>query len=336
MSFVPTSLVTSGRVSAKAHVNIALIKYWGKAPKRNPLEANLPAVPSLSLTLDALWTETQIRFDPQAPSDHGTLNGETMSEESILRCRPVLDRVRQLADVRSPFAITSQNHVPTAAGLASSASGMAALAAAASRCAGLHDETGESLSELARIGSGSASRSIFGGWATWEGASAAALAPPDHWDLSVVIAVVDSGPKSIGSREAMTSTALTSPYFDGWVTSAHATYERAIRAVKEKNLVQLIEAMEVSTMRMHACAMGAAPPILYWQPTSLAVIRKVEALRQSGPMCGWTMDAGPNVKIVCHSEDAEQVATSLSTIAGVQQVLTARPGPGISIEVGQG
>ena len=336
MSFTSTSLVTSGSVTAKAHVNIALIKYWGKAPKRNPLEANLPAVPSLSLTLDALWTETEIRFDPQAASDHGTLNGEAMSEASLLRCRPVLARVRQLADVQSPFVITSHNHVPTAAGLASSASGMAALAAAASRCAGLHDAVGDSLSELARIGSGSASRSIFGGWATWEGASAAALAPPDHWDLSVVIAVVDSGPKSIGSRQAMTATALTSPYFDGWVTSAHATYEQGVRAVKEKNLAQLIDAMEVSTMRMHACAMGASPPILYWQPTSLAVIRKVEALRQSGPMCGWTMDAGPNVKIVCQTEDAEHVASTLRTVDGVQQVITAQPGPGIAIQVGNG
>ena len=113
------------KARAFAHTNIALIKYWGKAPKRNPLEANLPAVPSLSLTLDALWTETEIRFDPQAASDHGTLNGEAMSEASLLRCRPVLARVRQLADVQSPFVITSHNHVPTAAGLASSGFGAA-------------------------------------------------------------------------------------------------------------------------------------------------------------------------------------------------------------------
>ena len=163
-----SELVLEGRVVAKAGVNIALIKYWGKAPARGPLDANLPAVPSLSLTLDGLGTTTAARLAPELSDDRVVLDGVDLDDGALARCRPVLDRVRQLADLAAPFDIASENTVPTAAGLASSASGMAALAAAASRCAGLDLTPGE-LSSVARLGSGSACRSVFGGWAVWEG-----------------------------------------------------------------------------------------------------------------------------------------------------------------------
>jgi len=327
-------LVSDGMVVAKAHVNIALIKYWGKAPSSRPEDANTPAVPSLSLTLDGLWTETSARFAPDAESDVVNLDGERLTGEPLKRCVQVLDRVRELADVAAPFEIHSTNHVPTAAGLASSASGMAALAAAAVRCAGLGPGTGGTASRIARIGSGSASRSIYGGWVAWEGAEARPLFGPDHLDVALVVAVVDAGRKKIGSRTAMNRTRETSPYYKGWVEQSQETFVEGSEALGRGDLGGLIAAMEASTMRMHACAMGARPPILYWKAPSLAVIDAVERLRSEDDLTvGWTMDAGPNVKVLCRGDDAAAVAETLGRVDGVRRILVSRAGTGVVVDV---
>lgn len=326
-------LVTDGTVYTRAHVNIALIKYWGKAPAPRPEDANTPAVPSLSLTLDGLWTETSIRFAPDVAADVVILDGEPLAGEALSRCVAVLDYVRFLADVASSFHVESTNHVPTAAGLASSASGMAALAAAAVRCAGLGPGTGGLASRIARIGSGSASRSIFGGWATWAGAEGQQVFGPDHLDVALVVAVVDAGRKKIGSRTAMNLTRETSPFYKGWVEQSQDTFDEGLAALERRDLDGLIAAMEASTMRMHACGMGARPPVLYWKPQSLALIEAVEALRQGGLSVGWTMDAGPNVKVLCRSAQAEQVSEALARVDGVQRMLVSRPGQGVVVEV---
>ncbi|MGM0575614.1 MAG: diphosphomevalonate decarboxylase [Myxococcota bacterium] len=330
-----TELVLSGSVTARAGVNIALVKYWGKAPARSPLDANLPAVPSLSLTLDELGTETTARFDPSLDDDVVVLDGSPLAEGAMGRAGPVLDRVRELADVASPFRVESTNHVPTAAGLASSASGMAALAAATARCAGL-DLAPAELSAVARLGSGSASRSVFGGWAAWDGPGARPVAPRAHWDVALVVAVVDAGPKPVGSRAAMERTRETSPYYAPWVTQARALFDEGVDAVERRDLEALIEIMEVSTMRMHASAFAARPPVRYWKPSSLAVVEAVETLRGEGVLCGWTMDAGPNVKVLTAGEDADRVAEALRVVTGVRDVLTCRPGDGVRVRVNPG
>ena len=327
-----SDLVLDGAVEARANVNIALIKYWGKAPGERPEDRNLPAVPSLSLTLDGLYTVTRVRFDPDADADLIFLDGAELDPGGTARARVVLDRVRVLADVAAPFRVDSVNHVPTAAGLASSASSMAALAAAAARCAGLDLEPG-ALSELARIGSGSASRSVFPGWVAWEGRRARPIAPVDHWDLVVVIAVIGTGPKAIGSREAMDRTARTSPLYPGWVTQAGETFREGLDALVRRDFPALVSAMERSTMRTHASALGADQPVLYWQPASLAVVREVERMRADGVPCGFTMDAGPNVKVFCASPDAERVSQRLTQIPGVAHTFVARPGLGVSVRL---
>jgi diphosphomevalonate decarboxylase len=327
-----TGLVLRGSVTARAHVNVALIKYWGKAPRSSPLDANLPAVPSLSLTLDELYTDTTVRFAPDADGDSLSLNGEVITGPALQRIRDVLNEVRRQADIASPFAVSSINHVPTAAGLASSASSMAALAGAAARCAGLRLADAD-LSALARLGSGSASRSIFGGWATWSGRSATALAPVDHWDVCLVVAMVETGPKAIGSRAAMTLTQQTSPLYDGWVRQAQSTFDAGVTAVQDRNLTALISAMELSTMRMHASALGATPPILYWKPASIAVMDAVRTMRNEGVLCGFTLDAGPNVKVLCAAGNASEIARRLTNVAGVEHTIVARPGPALRIRV---
>jgi diphosphomevalonate decarboxylase len=333
MSFSQTELLIGKRVRARAHINIALIKYWGKAPQRHALEANLPAVPSLSLTLREMYTDTIVRFNPGASADSGTLNGAEMDTATIARCRPILDRVRELADVASPFHIESVNAVPTAAGLASSASSMAALAAATAKLTGLEDTSGQSLSELARLGSGSASRSVFGGWVTWDGPHASPLAPESHWDVSLVIGVVARGRKKIGSREAMNRTAKTSPLYAGWVQSSRELFERGVAAVRDRDLPRLCDVMELSALRMHASAMGAEPPVLYWKGASMAGIETVRELRDAGLSVGWTMDAGPNLKVLCATEDVFQVKEALESLGGFEDVLVSGPGPGVSVSV---
>jgi diphosphomevalonate decarboxylase len=310
-----------------------VIKYWGKARARRPEDANLPAVPSLSLTLDALYTETTVRFAPDAAADHVVLDGAELGPAATARAKVVLDRVRALAAVASPFAVESVNHVPTAAGLASSASGMAALAMAAARCAGLADGPGPLVSRLARLGSGSASRSVYGGWVTWEGAEATPLAPVDHLDVALVVAIVDAGPKAISSRDAMNLTARTSPFYAGWVRQARGTFDEGVGALKARDLAGLIAAMEASTLRMHACAMAARPPVRYWQPASLAAIGAVEGLRAEGLVAGWTMDAGPNVKVLCGRDDVPAVRGALARVDGISSILVSRPGPGVSLRI---
>lgn len=329
---VGDGLVIGGAVVARACVNIALIKYWGKVTPARPEDANIPAVPSLSLTLDGLYTETRVSFAPEAEADIFLLNGDPLDEGGVRRARVILDRVRDLADVAAPFRVDSVNHVPTAAGLASSASSMAALAAATARCAGLDLDPG-ALSELARLGSGSASRSVFGGWAAWEGRRAHQVAPADHWDVAVVVAIVASGAKAVSSRDAMNRTATTSPLYRGWVAQAPQSFAEGLEALRARDLDALSAVMERSTMRMHASALGAAPPVLYWEPATLAVVRAVERIRSDGVSCGFTMDAGPNVKVFCHGRDVSRVTRELSAVAGVARTITARPGPGVSIRV---
>jgi len=325
-------IVVDGTVVAKAHVNIALIKYWGKAPARAPGEENLPAVPSLSLTLSGLYTETRVGFAPDLEADAVELDGRALVGEERARACLLLDAVREMADVASPLRVVSRNHVPTAAGLASSASGMAALAAAAARCAGL-DLSPEELSALARRGSGSASRSVFGGWVAWEGPSARAVAPPEHWDVAVVVAMIGTGRKKLGSREAMTRTARTSPFYAGWVGQAGETFRAAEAAVMARDLEGLIAAMELSTLRMHAVGMAASPPVLYWEPATLAVLREVERLRADGIPCGYTMDAGPNVKVFCRAAHAAAIAERLTKVDGVGHTMTCGPGEGVQMRV---
>jgi diphosphomevalonate decarboxylase len=327
-----SDLVLGGSVVARANVNIALVKYWGKAPAHGPADLNLPAVPSLSLTLDGLWTQTRVRFDPDADDDAILLGGSPLTGDALDRARPIFDRVRALADLASPFAVESTNHVPTASGLASSASGAAALAAAVSRCAGL-DLDGPALSAVARLGSGSGARSVFPGWAAWEGREARPVAGIDHWDVVLVVAVMKAGPKAISSREAMKLTARTSPLYGGFVASARGDFEAGLAAVQGRDLDALADVMERSALRMHAAAMAADPPVLYWKPSSVAAMEAVRGLRASGLPCGWTMDAGPHVKVLCARSAAADVESALVGIEGVERVLVCGPGSGVTVVV---
>jgi diphosphomevalonate decarboxylase len=326
------------QVTARAGTNIAFVKYWGKRDK----VLNLPATGSLSLTLAGLGSETRVRFDPGAGEPDGRdrvlYEGAPADERFAGRVRGFLDLVRARAGVRLPAEVSTSNTVPTAGGLASSASGFAALALAASRAAGLELSPVE-LSVLARRGSGSAARSVFGGFvemaagAARDGSDAYAeqLLGPEAWDVRLVVALTTRAQKPLGSTAAMDRTAATSPYYPSWVESTARDLPEARAAVGARDLGRLGAIAERSALRMHACALSADPAIIYWNPTTLAVMRAVLDLRAAGTAAWFTIDAGPHVKVLCAAGDADGIAATLGQVTGVQGTLVAAPGPAAQV-----
>jgi len=320
-----TSTMVESSVTARACANIALVKYWGKRDSA----LNLPAAGSLSLTLDALVTETTVTFDPALAADEIELDG---SPADARRATEFLRRVRLRAGIATHARVVSRNDFPTASGLASSASGFAALALAASRAAGL-DLDARALSALARHGSGSAARSIFGGFVRMHAGptDAEAFAEPVTSPLldkvRMVIAIVGGGaPKSHGSRDAMEHTAQTSPYYRAWLELVPKDLAVAEAALARGDLAALGEVAEANALAMHCSAMAARPAIHYWQPTSLALLAEVRGLRECGVSAWATMDAGPHVKILTTVDEAERVQAAVRVVDGVTAVTISAPG----------
>ncbi len=314
----------AGAARAEACANIALAKYWGKSDQGR----NLTAVPSLSLTLDGLRTRTEVVFDDTLQVDSVSLDGKPVVGRPLDRVVALLDRTRALGSEKRRARVTSLNNFPTAAGLASSASGFAALAMAATRAAGV-DVTRRQLSSMARQSSASAARSLYGGFAELraETESAEPVAPVDHWDLTMLVAVVEAGPKPIGSTGGMVHTKETSPYYPTWVAEAPALFETVRSAVLEKDFSSLCRAMEQSTLMMHATMMAADPPVLYFRGATLEIVDALRRLRDAGLPVGFTMDAGPNVKVLTPSSRATEVAEHLATLTGVASVIHCKAGP---------
>jgi len=323
---------------ATAHPNVALAKYWGKvlAP------TNLPAVPSLSMTLDSLSTTTSVGFGPGLDSDRVVINGRSATDAEARRVSSLLDQVRVAAGLRTRAWVETANDFPTGSGLASSASGFAALALAATKAAGLEWDSAR-VSDLARQASASAARSIFGGFVTLMAGSADTtflaaepLNGTDDWQVAISVVITTFQPKEVGSTQGMAHTRATSPYYDAWVEHAPSLFERARVAVLARDLDELGTVAEESAFAMHACAMGSAPPLVYFSPVTLAVIEKVRSMRRSGVPAYATMDAGPQVKVLSSAANAAQVASTLREVHGVEKVIVARPGAAASVKlVGQ-
>jgi diphosphomevalonate decarboxylase len=309
---------------AIAHANIALAKYWGKADVRE----NLPAVPSLSLTLDGLRTITDVTLDPALEHDEASLDGAPLSGRPLERIVALLDRVRARAGRDTRVRVVSVNEFPTAAGLASSASGFAALAMGASHAFGL-ETTPEQISDWARASSASAARSVFGGFVALgaKARSAERVAPGEHFPLSMVVTLTASGPKSTGSTEGMQHTAATSPYYAAWLEHAPRLFEEVRRAVLDKDLAALGAAVEQSALMMHASMWAARPAVVYFTPTTLAVMQRVRELRNAGRPAFCTMDAGPHVKVLTLPQYAADIADELRRIEGVRDTIVCQAGP---------
>ncbi|MFE1444194.1 diphosphomevalonate decarboxylase [Streptomyces sp. NPDC058739] len=331
----PREQDTAGGATAVAHPNIALIKYWGKRDER----LFLPRTPSLSLTLDIFPTTTRVELAPGAGQDEVTFNGVPATGEALRRISAFLDLARERAGSGERAVVDTRNTVPTGAGLASSASGFAALAVAAASAYGLgYDAT--ALSRLARRGSGSASRSLFGGFAQWNAgvdtgsdeeadlSSYAEPVPAADLDPALVIAVVNAGPKDVSSRTAMRRTVDTSPLYEPWAASSLDDLTVMRSALLRGDLASVGEIAERNALGMHATMLAARPAVRYLAPASLTVLDAVLQLRKDGVLAYATMDAGPNVKVLCRRAEAEQVAEAVRAAAQGGAVHIAGPGPG--------
>ena len=320
--------------TASANTNIALIKYWGKVDEVQAI----PATSSLSLTLGGTRTTTTVSFDGgDGAADSVTINGASPSAVELERVTRFLDLVRARSGVTAPATITSRASVPLAAGLASSAAGFAALAAAASHAAGMNLDD-RALSQLARRGSGSATRSVFGGLVLWnaghDDASSYAEPVACAMDLAMVVVVLSERYKPISSTRAMRATMVTSPLFPAWVEASEEDLQVALEAVQAGDLERLGEVVEGNALGMHAAMMAARPGIVYWLPQTIATLHAIRTMREEGLPVWATIDAGPNVKALTEGARAEQVAAALRDRLPGTTVSVRRPGGGVRIEEG--
>ncbi|MDP9151946.1 MAG: diphosphomevalonate decarboxylase, partial [Myxococcota bacterium] len=327
--------------TAEAHPNVALSKYWGKRAGAG----NYPAVPSLSVTLAGLTTRTSVRFDDSLADDRLRVHagsaldptedraGKDTLGEPRRRVIELLDRVRHAAGERRRADIRSRNDFPTASGLASSASGFAALALAAVRAAGL-DWDAARVSDLARRSSASAARSLFGGFVELRAAgvtpsadcvlAAQPLAPSGHLPLAIVVAVTTNAPKSIGSTEGMRRTMDRSPYAQAWLREAPRLHGLLREALLARDFERVGELSEASALAMHASALAAG--VTYWNGGTLEALATVAALRRSGTLAYATIDAGPHVKVLTRPHDSAAVGAALKATSGVIRIIEAFPG----------
>lgn len=314
----------------RAHTNIALIKYWGKEQE----DLIIPKNNSLSLTLDAFYTETQVTFDDSLKEDELWIDDKKQDGAALKKALVILDLVREKGNCSWYAKIESINHVPIAAGLASSASGLAALAGAASDALSL-DLSDEELSKLARRGSGSASRSISGGFVEWEKGyddqtSVARQVDEANWDIGMLFLIVDDQKKDVSSSQGMKLTTETSVFYQAWLDTLDQDLQDMKQAIKQQNIEAVGQIAERNALKMHATNLGANPPFTYWTAKSMNAMDKVRNFRKQGYTVYFTMDAGPNVKIIGKKEELKSIYKQLQTDGYTEdQLVLANPGQGL-------
>ncbi|GLB46839.1 diphosphomevalonate decarboxylase [Philodulcilactobacillus myokoensis] len=315
-------------VIARAHTNIALIKYWGKANEK----LIIPENNSLSMTLDNFYTDTSVQFSQSLTHDELILNHQLIDDST--RITKFLDLVRKRAGINFYAKVESINHVPTSAGMASSASAFSALAAASSKAAGLNLNF-KDLSRLARRGSGSASRSIYGGFVEWKkgtnDSNSYAVSIQEHpiMDIRLITVILNRSHKRISSREGMKRSVQTSPYYDAWKKTTASDLQKVKNAISKNNFNQLGQVAESNAMKMHALTLSAWPDFMYFKPDTIKVINKVKSFRDNGINCYFTMDAGPNVIIVCLKKDSQFIKSNLSKTLKSDNIVVSGPGEGV-------
>lgn len=314
--------------SSRAHPNIAFIKYWGN---RDP-NLRLPENGSISMNLETLYTETRIIVNPDLHHDVFILNGKNMSGLTFERVHAFLDLIRNKAS--SPYfaEVTSINNFPSSAGIASSASAFAALAVAAASAYKLDLEERE-LSTLARMGSGSASRSVPAGFVEWYASNihnesyAETIAPPEHWELWDCIALIEKSGKKVGSTQGhlLAGTSILQP---ARVAGAPSRLNLCRSAILQKDFQKLADIIELDSNLMHAVMMTSNPPLMYWKPESILIMNEVMEWRKNGLEAAYTLDAGPNVHVICTNKSRLEVQRRLKDIPCVLEVLPSPPGGG--------
>lgn len=314
--------------TAKASPNIAFIKYWGNTDEN----LRLPVNGSISMNMSGLATITKVIFDSSMEEDELSINGKIVSGQGLARASTVLDAIREFARVPYKAIVSSENNFPSGAGIASSASAFAALAFAGVKALAV-DVSVERISRFARLGSGSASRSVPDGYVEWfmgkddDSSYATSIAQAGHWELSDCVVILSEGHKKTGSTEGH-KLAPSSPFQVTRVLDAPRRIALCREAVLNRDFEQLGRIIQQDSDMMHAVMMTSDPALFYWLPETLRIMNVTRTLQAEGLPVAYTIDAGPNVHLICESKDADEVAKIFANISGVKQILRTKAGPG--------
>ena len=314
-------------VTAIAHPNFALIKYWGKADSKS----NMPAMNSISLTIDSLTSSTQISINRDSTENIWALNGQ--EQDDLGRINPVLQYLNNISSNNFGCIIKSENNFPTSAGLASSASGIASLVIAYNKLFKLsmsHDQ----LVKASIIGSGSAPRSLLGGFVFLnieDQPSIQTILEPNEWPLSIIICITDDKEKIVSSREGMEISRKTSPFYQSWLDSNKADIQIAKSAIAERNIKRLGKVAEKNCSLMHKVMQTSSPEINYMTERTNNCIKEIKAIRKDGTNLFFTVDAGPQVKIICNPTDTKLITDRLEDKPYVMKLVEANIGLGARV-----
>ena len=296
------------RSIVKSYANIAIIKYWGK---KDPIKM-IPATSSISLTLENLFTETEISFITREEAIEKTgqasdllyINGELQNEEQIKKITKVVNLFRD--DRNQLVKIDTTNNMPTEAGLSSSSSGLSATIKA---CNKLFDKnlSREELAQISKFASGSSSRSFFGPVGMWDKNTGEVSEVKTDLKLAMIVLVLNEEKKIISSRKGMALCMETSTSFDEWIRQSEIDFENMKRYLSEGDFSKVGDLTEENALRMHETTKNANPPFTYLTEKSFEAMEYVKELRKQGERCYFTMDAGPNVKVLCLEEDFERL-----------------------------
>lgn len=319
------------KATARAHTNIALVKYWGKRDS----QLILPQTDSLSLTLDPFYTDTTVEFDPELTQDQLFIDGKVVPTNKMGKVERVMDTIRDWRQQQIFARIHSTNHVPMSAGLASSASAFAALAAAGAKASGLQLSRRD-LSRLARRGSGSATRSVFGGLVQWhrgeddQTSYAEPIMEKLDFGLEMIAILVDTTAKKVSSRGGMQLTVKTSPFYPAWKTVVKHDMANILNAISHRDIPAIGHIAQENALRMHALTLSADPGFTYFDGDTLRAIKLIDDLQAEGINCYYTMDAGPNVKVLYDQRDRNLILNRLGQVFAPDRLVVAFAGPGVS------
>ncbi|HEQ8543929.1 TPA: diphosphomevalonate decarboxylase [Streptococcus pyogenes] len=292
-------------ITVTSYANIAIIKYWGKENQAKMI----PSTPSISLTLENMFTTTSISFLPDtATSDQFYINGVLQNDEEHTKISAIIDQFRQPG--QAFVKMETQNNMPTAAGLSSSSSGLSALVKACDQLFNTQLDQ-KALAQKAKFASGSSSRSFFGPVAAWDKDSGAIYKVETDLKMAMIMLVLNAAKKPISSREGMKLCRDTSTTFDEWVEQSAIDYQHMLTYLKTNNFEKVGQLTEANALAMHATTKTANPPFSYLTKESYQAMEAVKELRQEGFACYFTMDAGPNVKVLCLEKDLAQLAERL-------------------------
>lgn len=310
------------KATAIAPANIAFIKYWGKKDE----ELRLPTNGSISMNLSNLLTTTTVEFSPRYKEDQILINNEINKKENK-RVEKFLDKIRQMAKSSLYAKVVTENNFPKSGGLASSASGFAALTMAASHAIGLKLSEKE-LSIFARIGSGSACRSIPDGFVEWfegndsQSSFAQTIYPADYWNINNIVIIVNKESKKVATTDGH-KLAKTSSFFEERLINIENKIEKIKKLIKDKNFVQFGDLVEQEALELHAIMLTSEPPILYLQPKSIEIMQLVWQWRSEGLFVYFTIDAGPNIHLICQEKDQQQVIDKLNKMKDIKYIINS-------------